>query len=470
MDDRILDVPLVIGSTYLVSATLLIVGLKFMNSPATARRGNLLASLGMLLAIGVTLLDRQIVSFATIGAGILVGAIIGAVFARTVKMTAMPQLVALFNGFGGGASAVIAISEFVRLSGDAGTEIPLQTSVTIMLGTLIGLVTLSGSFIAFGKLQEIVTTRPVTYPLQKTISGAMFLTIVAAASYLIVVSPDLPVFLALVAICLLFGVLLVIPIGGADMPVVISLLNSYSGIAAAAAGFVLNNTILIVGGALVGAAGLILTQIMTKAMHRSLANVIFGTFGAVATSAAGAIRSRSDVREGDTDDVAIMLSYAQSVIIVPGYGLAVAQAQHQVRELADLLEAKGVNVRYAIHPVAGRMPGHMNVLLAEANVPYDKLFDLDSINDDFERTDVAVVIGANDVTNPAARNAADSPIYGMPILNVDRARQVVVLKRSLSPGFAGIDNELFYKDNTTMLFGDAKASVVRLVTAVGEVS
>ena len=290
------------------------------------------------------------------------------------------------------------------------------------------------------------------------------------ASYLIVVSPDLPVFLALVAICLLFGVLLVIPIGGADMPVVISLLNSYSGIAAAAAGFVLNNTILIVGGALVGAAGLILTQIMTKAMHRSLANVIFGTFGAVATSAAGAIRSRSDVREGDTDDVAIMLSYAQSVIIVPGYGLAVAQAQHQVRELADLLEAKGVNVRYAIHPVAGRMPGHMNVLLAEANVPYDKLFDLDSINDDFERTDVAVVIGANDVTNPAARNAADSPIYGMPILNVDRARQVVVLKRSLSPGFAGIDNELFYKDNTTMLFGDAKASVVRLVTAVGEVS
>ncbi|MDA1096329.1 MAG: NAD(P)(+) transhydrogenase (Re/Si-specific) subunit beta [Chloroflexi bacterium] len=470
MGDRILDLPLVIGSTYLVAATLLIVGLKLMNSPATARRGNLLASLGMLLAIGVTLLDRQIVSFAAIGAGVLVGTIIGAVFARTIKMTAMPQMVALFNGFGGGASAVIAISEFVRLSDDAGTEIPLQTSVTIMLGTLIGLVTLSGSFIAFGKLQEIVTTRPVTYPLQKTISGAMFLTIVAAASYLIVVSPDLPVFLALVAICLLFGVLLVIPIGGADMPVVISLLNSYSGIAAAAAGFVLNNTILIVGGALVGAAGLILTQIMTKAMHRSLANVIFGTFGAVPTGAAGAIRSRSDVREGDADDVAIMLSYAQSVIIVPGYGLAVAQAQHQVRELADLLEAKGVNVRYAIHPVAGRMPGHMNVLLAEANVPYDKLFDLDAINDDFERTDVAVVIGANDVTNPAARNATDSPIYGMPILNVDRARQVVVLKRSLSPGFAGIDNELFYKENTTMLFGDAKASVVRLVTAVGEVS
>ncbi len=467
----VLDYPLIITSSYLASAALLIVGLKLMGSPATARRGNLLASVGLLSAVFVTLFDRAILDFRTIAAGVVVGAIIGAVFARTVKMTAMPQMVALFNGFGGGASALIAISEFVRFSEDSSLDIQMATSVTIMLGTLIGLVTLTGSFVAFGKLQEVIATRAVTYPLQKTFSAVLFIAIVSTSVYLIAMGPELVPFLALVAMCALLGVLLVIPIGGADMPVVISLLNSYSGLAAAAAGFVLSNMILVIGGALVGAAGLILTQIMTRAMHRSLANVVFGSFGAQAGggSGGGAIRSRSDVRDGDPEDVAIMLAYAQSVIVVPGYGLAVAQAQHQVRELANLLEARGVDVRYAIHPVAGRMPGHMNVLLAEADVPYDKLFDLDDINEDFERTDVAVVIGANDVTNPAARSATDSPIYGMPILNVDRARQVVVLKRSLSPGFAGIDNELFYRDNTTMLFDDAKAGVGKLINAVSEI-
>ena len=470
MENLVLDYSLIITSSYLVSAALLILGLKLMGSPATARRGNLLASAGLLFAVFVTLLDRSILDFRTIAAGVVLGAVIGAIFARTVKITAMPQMVALFNGFGGGASALIAISEYVRFNRDASLEVQTDTSVTIMLGTLIGLVTLTGSLVAFGKLQEIVATRAVTYPLRKTLSGVLFIAIVATGVYLVAVGPELVPFLALVAMCALLGVLLVIPIGGADMPVVISLLNSYSGLAAAAAGFVLGNMILVIGGALVGAAGFILTQIMTRAMHRSLANVMFGSFGAQsAQGPGGAIRSRSDVRDGDPEDVAIMLAYAQSVIVVPGYGLAVAQAQHQVRELADLLEARGVDVRYAIHPVAGRMPGHMNVLLAEADVPYDRLFDLDDINDDFERTDVAVVIGANDVTNPAARTTVDSPIYGMPILNVDRARHAVVLKRSLSPGFAGIDNELFYRDTTTMLFDDAKVGVGKIISAVSEI-
>ena len=470
MENLVLDYSLIITSSYLASAALLILGLKLMGSPATARRGNLLASAGLLFAVFVTLLDRSILDFRTIAAGVVLGAVIGAIFARTVKITAMPQMVALFNGFGGGASALIAISEYVRFNRDASLEMQIDTSVTIMLGTLIGLVTLTGSLVAFGKLQEIVATRAVTYPLRKTLSGVLFIAIVATGVYLVAVGPELVPFLALVAMCALLGVLLVIPIGGADMPVVISLLNSYSGLAAAAAGFVLGNMILVIGGALVGAAGFILTQIMTRAMHRSLANVMFGSFGAQgAQGSGGAIRSRSDVRDGDPEDVAIMLAYAQSVIVVPGYGLAVAQAQHQVRELADLLEARGVDVRYAIHPVAGRMPGHMNVLLAEADVPYDRLFDLDDINDDFERTDVAVVIGANDVTNPAARSTVDSPIYGMPILNVDRARHAVVLKRSLSPGFAGIDNELFYRDTTTMLFDDAKVGVGKIISAVSEI-
>ena len=314
------------------------------------------------------------------------------------------------------------------------------------------------------------TARPIRLPLQNILSGALFLAIVSIIVYLVAVDASQPLFLGLIALCILLGVLLVIPIGGADMPVVISLLNSYSGLAAAAAGFVINNTILIIGGALVGAAGFILTRTMTTAMHRSLFNVIFSAFGAAASGSGGPAGAISDrpVRDGNAEDIGIMLAYARTVIVVPGYGLAVAQAQHQVRELADLLEARGVDVRYAIHPVAGRMPGHMNVLLAEADVPYDKLFDLDEINDSFERTDVAIVIGANDVTNPAARDTPESPIYGMPILNVDKAGQVVVLKRSLSPGFAGIDNDLFYNENTTMFFADAKQGLMRLIEAVQE--
>lgn len=469
MDALTFDRNLLISSTYLLSAALFIIGLRFLGSPATARRGNILAALAMLLAVLVTLIDRQVVSYTMILVGVVVGSIIGVVFARTVKMTAMPQMVAIFNGFGGAASGLIAISEFVRLT-DIGEAMALQTSVTIALSTLIGLVTFSGSLIAFGKLQGLVTTRPVKLPLQNVLSGLLFIAIVALIVYLVGFEASMPVFLALVFLCVILGVMVVIPIGGADMPVVISLLNSYSGIAAAAAGFVINNTILIVAGALVGAAGLILTNIMTRAMNRSLANVIFGAFGAAAGGGGGptgAIGERP-VRDGNPEDIGIMLAYARSVIFVPGYGLAVAQAQHQVRELADLLEERGATVKYAVHPVAGRMPGHMNVLLAEADVPYDKLYDLDDINDEFERTEVAIVVGANDVTNPAARDMPDSPIYGMPILNVDKASQVVILKRSLSPGFAGIDNDLFYNENTTMLFADAKQGLNRLIEAVQE--
>ena len=451
---------------YLLAAALLILGLKRLSSPATARSGNLLASLGMLIAVVVTLLDRDIVRYELILVGIALGALIGAVLAQTIRMTAMPQMVAIFNGLGGGASALIAVSEFVRLTRDGGA-ISTDLSLTIALGTLIGLVTLSGSVVAFGKLQDLIASRPVTFPLQRSLSLVLFLGLLAMVVYLVAFSASMEVYIALGGVSLLLGVLLVVRIGGADMPVVISLLNSYSGVAAAAAGFVLDNLMLIIGGSFVGAAGLILTQIMTKAMNRSLANVVFGAFGAMA--GAGAVQTGDDdraVRDVTAEDAAVLLAYSRSVIFVPGYGLAVAQAQHQVRELADLLEARGVTVRYAIHPVAGRMPGHMNVLLAEANVSYDKLYDLDEINDEFQRADVAVVIGANDVVNPAARSVQDSPIYGMPILNADRAQHVLVLKRSMNPGFAGIENDLFYTENTRMLFGDARASVARLVEEV----
>ena len=457
---------LIIDSTYLLAAALFIFGLKLLGSPATARKGNLLASSGMLIAVVITLLAQEILNYTMILIGVIIGGTIGGILAKKIRMTAMPQLVAIFNGFGGAASALIATSEFLNLyDGPGGIE--YHVSLAIMLGTLIGLVTLSGSFIAFGKLQDILTTKPVTFPLQRTISLALFLAVIAMTAYMISV-PSLGVYVGLSVLSLIIGVLVVVRIGGADMPVVISLLNSYSGLAAAAAGFVLNNMMLIVGGSLVGAAGLILTSIMCKAMNRSLSNVMFGAFGAAAQGATSIPGREADrpVRDVSAEDAAITLGYAQSVIVVPGYGLAVAQAQHQVRELADLLEARGVNVSYAVHPVAGRMPGHMNVLLAEANVPYDKLYDLDEINDEFDRTDVAVVIGANDVVNPDARDLPDSPIYGMPILNVDHAQACIVLKRSMNTGFAGIDNELFYKEKTMMLFGDAKASVTKLVTEV----
>ena len=463
-----LDRDVIITSAYLVSAGLFIVGLRFMGSPATARNGNALASGGMLLAILVTLISEEIVGFAGIVAGVVIGGGIGVIFARTVKMTAMPQMVAVFNGFGGGASALIAVSEYVRLY-NAGADVGPETSITIMLGVLIGAVTFSGSAIAFGKLQELIVSRAVRLPLQNIVSAVLFVVIIGLAVSEVVVGANPIVFSALIALCLVLGVLVVLPIGGADMPVVISLLNSYSGLAAAAAGFVIGNPILIIAGALVGAAGFILTQIMTRAMRRSLANVMFGAFGGSAGgSAATGIGDSANVREGSPEDLGVLLAYAESVIIVPGYGLAVAQAQRNVRDLADLLEARGVNVRYAIHPVAGRMPGHMNVLLAEADVPYDRLFDLDQINDDFQRTDVAIVVGANDVTNPSARDVPDSPIYGMPILNVDHARHVIVLKRSMSPGFAGIDNPLFYNEKTSMLFADAKDGLTRLIDAVQE--
>lgn len=457
---------LIIDSTYLFAATLFIFGLKLLGSPATARKGNLLASIGMLVAVVVTLLDQEILNYTMILIGVVIGSAIGGILAKTIRMTAMPQMVAIFNGFGGASSALIATSEFLNLY-DKGDGIEYHVSLAIMVGTLVGLVTLSGSLIAFAKLQDILTTKPVTFPLQRTISLALFLGVIAMTVYMLGV-PSLGIYIGLIILSLIIGVLVVVRIGGADMPVIISLLNSYSGLAAAAAGFVLNNMMLIVGGSLVGAAGLILTSIMCKAMNRSLSNVMFGAFGAAAqgtTSIPGRDADRP-VRDVTAEDVAITLGYAKSVIFVPGYGLAVAQAQHQVRELADVLEARGVNVSYAVHPVAGRMPGHMNVLLAEANVPYNKLYDLDEINDEFDRTDVAVVIGANDVVNLDARDLPDSPIYGMPILNVDRAQACIVLKRSMNTGFAGIDNELFYKEKTMMLFGDAKASVTKLVTEV----
>jgi len=460
------DFDLFIGALYLVAVIFFYFGLKRLGSPKTARSGNLIASLGMLIAVVATLVDREIISFELIVAGIIIGGLIGVIMARAIKMTAMPQMVAVFNGLGGAASALVAAGVLHGNIADD-TDMSVDVSVIIMIGTLIGAVTFSGSLIAFGKLQEIIATRPVTFPLQKTVSLLLFVGILAMIGYL-VADPDMTVFIGLSVACLLLGILLVIPIGGADMPVVISLLNSYSGLAAASAGFVLGNVMLIIAGALVGAAGLILTQIMTKAMNRSLVNVVFGAFGAVETvsgSAAPGGEARP-VREVAYEDSAVILAYARSAIFVPGYGLAVAQAQHQLKELGTLIEAKGVAVKYAIHPVAGRMPGHMNVLLAEADVPYDKLYDLDQINDEFSSTDVVVVVGANDVVNPGARDDAGSPIYGMPILNVDRAGQVIVLKRSLSPGFAGIDNDLFYKENTSMLFGDARESLVKVISAI----
>ena len=455
----------VTGLAYLLAAALFILGLRRLSSPETARSGNVLGATGMLIAVVVTLLDRQILGFTWIIVGVVVGGGIGAVLARTIKMTAMPQMVALFNGFGGGASVLVASGEFTRLTAGGG-EVAMQPLITIMLSLLIGSVTFSGSLVAFGKLQELITERAITFPLQKSLNAVLFLVALGLAAYTVGVEQGQIFFAALIAVALLLGVLLVMPIGGADMPVVIALLNSYSGLAAAATGFVLDNNMLIIAGSLVGASGFILTRIMTRAMNRSLANVMFGTLGDVGGAAARDQIGKRPVRDTSAEDAAVVLAYARHVIVVPGYGLAVSQAQHHLREMADLLEGRGVRVSYAVHPVAGRMPGHMNVLLAEADVPYDRLYDLDAINDEFERADVAMVVGANDVTNPAARDQADSPIYGMPILNVDRAASVLVLKRSLSPGFAGIDNDLFYMQKTMMLFGDARESIVQLNAAV----
>jgi len=450
---------------YLVAAVLFIVGLKQLQSPATARKGNAVSGVGMLLAIVVTVLELEILSPTAMLAGLVVGSAVGWWMARAVRMTSMPQMVALLNGFGGAASLLVGGAEFLR-SELRNEQIPMDTGITIQLSLLIGAVTFSGSMIAWAKLQEVMTGKPITFPAQKTFNALVFVTILALSAYQLYTPESLlwP-FYAVCGLSLLLGILLTIPIGGADMPVVISLLNSYSGLAGAMTGFVIKNDVLIVSGALVGSSGIILSQIMCKAMNRSLANVLFGAFGGTtavsAKSAAGLT-----VKSISAEDAAIQLAYAQSMIVVPGYGMAVAQAQHTVRELAELVERKGGTVKYAIHPVAGRMPGHMNVLLAEANVPYDKLFAMEDINSEFENCDVAIVIGANDVVNPAARNDPSSPIFGMPILDVDRARSCIVLKRSMGAGFAGIENELFYAPRTSMLFGDAKASLTRLVSEI----
>ncbi len=458
-----------IALAYLAAAILFIVGLKRLSHPSTARNGNALSAVGMLIAIVATLFDRQILRYEHIALGMVIGSVLGLVMARTVSMTAMPQMVGLLNGFGGGASLLVATGEWHRLvRPDA--PLAVNTAVTIYASVLIGAVTFSGSAIAAGKLQELISGRPVLFRGQHVLNIALALAILGIGTAL-TLGPDHPrIFVALIALSLVLGVLLVIPIGGADMPVVICLLNSYSGLAAASTGFVIGNHGLIITGALVGASGLILTQIMCKAMNRSLANVLFGGFGATAIAGGSGERARAlaarGVRQIGAEDAAMLLAYARHVIVVPGYGLAVSQAQHQVRELADLLESKGAEVKYAIHPVAGRMPGHMNVLLAEANVPYDKLFDMEQVNPDFERSDVALVIGANDVVNPAARNDPQSPLWGMPILDVDKSQNVVVMKRSMNPGFAGVENELFYDRKTAMLFGNAKDSLQRLITEV----
>lgn len=448
------------GLLYLAAAVLFIIGLKRLASPLTARSGNRLAALGMLLAVLVTLVDHRIVSFSLIAAGLVVGGLIGAVLARRVAMTAMPQLVAAFNGFGGGASALVALAELAR-----GDPLAVRTLVTAALSLAIGAVTFSGSMVAFGKLQGIVTGRPFLLPGQRAVDLVLAAATLGLAGWM-VADPSMGVGWTLAGVTLALGVTRTLPIGGADMPVVISFLNSLSGLAASAAGFVIESDALIISGALVGASGLILTNIMVRAMNRTLGGVLFGAFGGGAVEeTAGGDRV---ARRATPEDVATVLAYAQRAVIVPGYGLAVAQAQHGLRELADLLEERGVDVRYAIHPVAGRMPGHMNVLLAEADVPYDKLFDLEDINPEFPHTDVTLVVGANDVVNPSARDDPSSPIYGMPILEVDRSRTVVVVKRSLSPGFAGIDNPLFYRENTLMLFADAKEGLADVAAAVKE--
>ena len=458
--------------SYLLAAILFIIGLKQLSSPATARQGNFLAAIGMLIAIIATLINQEILSYGLIAVALVIGSIIGLVSAQKVPMTAMPQMVAIFNGLGGAASALIAMGEYWRLL-QSGENIAFDSILIAILGILIGGVTFTGSVLAFAKLQELISGAPVTFPFQQPFNILLLLTFLGGSVYLFFDPTSIDVFLTLVVLSLIFGALFVLPIGGGDMPVVISLLNSFSGIAASVVGFILMNSMLIIAGALVGASGIILTQIMCKAMNRSLASVLFGAFGTGASAGGKASATSSldkSVHAIDSEEGAMMLGYARSVVIVPGYGMAVAQAQHAVRELAEQLEKNGVEVKYAIHPVAGRMPGHMNVLLAEANVPYPQLYDMDDINPEFERVDVALIIGANDVVNPAARHDKASPIYGMPILDVDKAQHTIVIKRSMRSGFAGVENELFYNPKTFMLFGSAQDVVAQLVSQVKDLS
>jgi NAD(P) transhydrogenase subunit beta len=455
----------VVDLAYVAAAIAFVIGIKALSSPRTARRGNMVAAVGMVIAIAFTLTLDEVDHYWFVAVGLAVGAAIGFTGARFVRMTAMPQMVALLNGLGGGAAALVATAEFDNV---AGTDPDWNVLLAASLSVLIGSLTFSGSIIAFAKLQELLTGRPIVFPAQKPLNAALAAAAIGLGAWAWI-DESMTALVLLIVVSLLLGALFVLPIGGADMPVVIALLNAFSGLSGVATGFVIQNNALIIGGALVGASGTLLSVLMGKAMNRSLANVLFGAFGQVQ---AGAGQARADdgrtVRSTTAADVAVQLAYARKVIVVPGYGLAVSQAQHDVRQLAQLLEEKGVDVVYAIHPVAGRMPGHMNVLLAEANVPYDQLKEMDRVNPEFPQADVALVIGANDVVNPAARSDPGSPIYGMPILDVDKAASIVVMKRSMATGFAGIDNELFLDEKTTMLFGNAKDSLLDLIGAVKE--
>jgi len=456
---------IVIALAYLVAAVLFILGLRQLSSPKGARNGNFTAAAGMVIALVATL---PLLHFTKAGVtiiliGVAIGAVVGSVGARMVKMTAIPQMVALFNGVGGGAAALVAVAELLSF----GTHPAFSEAFPSVFSIVIGSVSFAGSMVAFAKLQELMTGTPITYPGQQLVNGLLAAAIVGFAIAVLAIASIPFSYLSLMVLALVLGVAFVLPIGGADMPVVISLLNAFTGLAVAASGFTLNNFALIVAGTLVGASGSLLTKLMSDAMGRSLANVLFGAFGqARAGAAAVAGKEGRSVRSMSAEDLGTLLAYSQRVIIVPGYGLAVAQAQHAARELAELLEKRGVEVTYAIHPVAGRMPGHMNVLLAEANVPYEQLKEMDEINDEFKNADVALIVGANDVVNPSARNAPGSPIYGMPILNADQAKNIVFMKRSMRPGFAGIDNDLMYDPKTIMFFGDAKDSLTKLVSAV----
>jgi NAD(P) transhydrogenase subunit beta len=458
----------VINLTYLVASAMFIFGLKGLAHPRTAVRGNLLGAWAMLFAVVVTLVGRGVLSYEVILAGVVVGALVGGILAIKIRMTAMPQLVALFNGFGGGASVLVAGAALIR-PGLVESSAPLtQLTVATTASGLIGAVTFWGSLLAYGKLQEVFTGNAIHYPGQKLLNAILALACVALGAMIINDPSQTMLYWVLVGVASILGVTLVLPIGGADMPVVIALLNSYSGLAAAATGFVLSNNVLIIAGSLVGASGLILTSIMCKAMNRSLANVLFGTLAPAAGSATADEIYAGKVKATSPEEAAMLFDAAQRVVIVPGYGMAVAQAQHAVRDLANFLESKGITVEFAVHPVAGRMPGHMNVLLAEANVDYDKLKEMDEVNPTMDQVDVAIVIGANDVVNPVAKTDPGSPIAGMPIIDVDKARTSIVIKRSLSPGFAGIPNPLFAADNNLMLFGDGKKAVLELLAALKE--
>jgi NAD(P) transhydrogenase subunit beta len=459
----------VIDIAYFGAAILLIIGLKFLSTPARARRGNQLAAAGMAVAILATFLSRGWSSsnYLLVIVGLIIGGVSSGYIARRVKMTAMPQLTAAFNGMGGATAALVSVGEFMHKH-----DLGRGETLTIVLGAMIGSISFTGSVIAFLKLQEMISGGRITIRNHQQVNAALAIGIVVVGILIVALGQESTtkalLWLVFVA-ALALGLLVTMPIGGADMPVVIAILNSLTGLAAALTGLAISNQAMVIAGALVGASGSYLTLLMARAMNRSVANVIFGSWGASAAGpAAEGGGEQLPIRETTADDVAVMLAYAQNVIIVPGYGLAVAQAQHAVRELADILEERGVDVKYAIHPVAGRMPGHMNVLLAEANVPYDDLYDMEDINDEFASADIALVIGANDVTNPAARNDPNSPIFGMPILNVDQAQNIVVLKRSMKSGFAGIENMLFHDPKTSMLFGDAKESMSKLVAAVKE--